>query len=84
MNLKNQDIKIIGLNYKDDLEKAKKLDVPINQIYESMKNQVPMKRIGRPEEFAYLASFLCSDKANYITGINIPCLLYTSPSPRDS
>ena len=55
-----------------NLEKAKKLDVPINQIYESMKNQVPMKRIGRPEEFAYLASFLCSDKANYITGINIP------------
>ena len=55
-----------------NLEKAKKLDVPINQIYESMKNQVPMKRIGRPEEFAYLASFLCSDKADYITGINIP------------
>ena len=55
-----------------NLEKAKKLDVPINQIYESMKNQVPMKRIGQPEEFAYLASFLCSDKANYITGINIP------------
>ena len=55
-----------------NLEKAKKLDVPINKIYESMKNQVPMKRIGQPEEFAYLASFLCSDKANYITGINIP------------
>jgi len=55
-----------------NLEKAKKLDIPVNHIYESMKNQVPMKRIGRPEEFAYLASFLCSDKANYITGINIP------------
>jgi len=37
-----------------------------------MKNQVPMKRIGNPEEFGYLASFLCSDNASYITGINIP------------
>ena len=31
-------------------------------------NQVPMHRLGKPEEVAYLVSFLCSDRANYISG----------------
>ena len=53
-------------------EKAKKLNISIDQVFDTMKNQVPMKRIGSPEEFGYLASFLCSDNASYITGINIP------------
>lgn len=30
--------------------------------------RIPMKRLGRPEEVAYLAEFLASNKANYITG----------------
>ena len=53
-------------------EKAKKLNISVDKVYESMKNEVPMKRIGHPDEFAYLASFLCSEKASYITGLNIP------------
>ena len=37
MNLKNQDIKIIGLNYKDDLEKAKKWLIQFgNPYYENV------------------------------------------------
>ena len=31
-------------------------------------NSLPMKRMGEPEEVAELVTFLCSDKANYITG----------------
>ncbi len=31
-------------------------------------NHIPMRRLGKPEEVAYLVSFLCSDKANYISG----------------
>ena len=31
-------------------------------------NQIPMHRLGKPEEVAYLVSFLCSDKADYISG----------------
>jgi len=34
--------------------------------------QVPMQRLGKPEEFAFLVVFLVSDFASYITGTNIP------------
>jgi 3-oxoacyl-[acyl-carrier protein] reductase len=31
-------------------------------------NTIPMRRLGKPEEVAYLVSFLCSDRADYISG----------------
>ena len=31
-------------------------------------HNLPMRRLCKPEEVAYLVSFLCSDKANYISG----------------
>ena len=31
-------------------------------------NSIPMRRLGTPEEVAYLVSFLCSNRANYISG----------------
>lgn len=43
-------------------------------IAEEVRNQivasVPMNRMGTPEEVAYLVSFLCDDRAAYITGAN--------------
>ncbi len=33
--------------------------------------QQPVKRVGRPEDIAETALFLCSDKAEFITGENI-------------
>ena len=35
-------------------------------------SQIPMKRLGRPEEFAAMAAFLVSERASYITGTSIP------------
>ena len=31
-------------------------------------NMIPMRRLGKPEEIAYLISFLCSNRADYISG----------------
>lgn len=39
---------------------------------ESVKNAIPLGRLGRPEDQANAAVWLCSDKAAYITGINLP------------
>ncbi|MEM7022590.1 MAG: glucose 1-dehydrogenase [Pseudomonadota bacterium] len=37
-----------------------------------MKQFIPLGRVGRPEEVATAALFLCSDDASYITGVALP------------
>ena len=38
------------------------------EIIRQMTETVPLKRVGRPEEFGALAAFLCSEKASYVSG----------------
>ncbi|WP_249029238.1 SDR family NAD(P)-dependent oxidoreductase [Tannockella kyphosi] len=38
------------------------------QVFESWKNNILMKRFGQPEEVASVISFLCSEKASFLTG----------------
>ena len=45
--------------------------ISINSIKKQYKNNIPAERFGRPDEIANGALFLCSDKANYINGINL-------------
>lgn len=39
---------------------------------ERWEREIPMRRLGAPEEFAALVAFLCSARASYITGTSIP------------
>jgi 3-oxoacyl-[acyl-carrier protein] reductase len=38
------------------------------KVVDMMKNQVPMGRLGQPEEVANVAAFLLSDEASYVNG----------------
>jgi 3-oxoacyl-[acyl-carrier protein] reductase len=49
------------------------IDTPIlatvpEQVLEKMRVQVPLRRLGRPEEIANIYAFLASDEASYING----------------
>ena len=41
-------------------------------VTKQMVSEIPIGRFGEPKELAYLVTFLCSNYANYINGINIP------------
>lgn len=53
-------------------KKAEKLGIPVSEVRSTMENNVPAKRIGKPEEYGFLVTFLASDQAAYINGTNIP------------
>jgi 3-oxoacyl-[acyl-carrier protein] reductase len=42
------------------------------EIEEEFTSTIPLKKIGKPEEFGAAVAFLCSPAASYITGINLP------------
>ena len=42
-----------------------------DQMLQEAASLVPMGRLGRPEEVADLAVYLCSERASYLTGANI-------------
>ncbi|MDT0641506.1 SDR family oxidoreductase [Zunongwangia sp. F363] len=60
--------RLVNLNAK----KAKERGVDQAEIRKEMEAKVPVRRIGNPEEYGYLVSFLASDKAAYISGTQIP------------
>ena len=42
------------------------------EVYEALSKTQPIGRMGKPEEVANLAVFLCSDKTSFITGTDYP------------
>ena len=41
---------------------------PKFKIREGLKAQIPLGRLGSPEDVAHAVAFLCSEEASYITG----------------
>jgi acetoacetyl-CoA reductase/3-oxoacyl-[acyl-carrier protein] reductase len=39
-----------------------------DKVIESLKKQIPLSRLGRPDEIARMVHFLCEDDSSYITG----------------
>lgn len=52
-------------------EKAKLEQITKDEALELMVKDIPMGRLGRPEEVGNLIAFLCSEKNTYITGATI-------------
>lgn len=50
---------------------AARESVSVESVYGRWEQEIPMRRIGEPREFAALAAFLASDRASYITGQSI-------------
>lgn len=52
--------------------KAKANNVTEDEILKQLVAEIPVGRIGQPEEFGAAVAFLCSPAAAYINGINLP------------
>ncbi len=52
--------------------KAQKTGLTAEEVKHEMSEEVPMKRLAKPEEVANAIAFLASPAASYINGINVP------------
>jgi 3-oxoacyl-[acyl-carrier protein] reductase len=55
-----------------NLFKSSKAQKTLLEVEKDMIAEIPIGRLGKPEEMAYAVAFLCSQMADYITGINLP------------
>jgi 3-oxoacyl-[acyl-carrier protein] reductase len=52
--------------------KSAELNISREQAAQAMADEIPMRRLGQPDDIAAAAVFLASEMAGYITGINLP------------
>ena len=58
---------------------ADRIGVPFEQFMQAASEQVPLKRVGRPEDVAGTIAYLCSEDASYVSGQ----VIYVAGGPRD-
>ena len=54
------------------LSRAEKQNASREEIKKMMESEIPLRRIGKPEELGAVAAFLASPAASYVNGVNIP------------
>ena len=57
---------------------ADRMGVPFDQFMQAVSEQVPLKRVGQPEDVAGTIAFLCSEDASYVSGQ----VIYVAGGPR--
>ena len=57
---------------------AERVGVPFEQFIEAVAQQVPLRRVGQPEDVAGTIAFLCSEDASYVSGQ----VIYVAGGPR--
>jgi 3-oxoacyl-[acyl-carrier protein] reductase len=55
-----------------DTERLRSLGMSEERLAAQVRKEVPVGRLGRPEEYGDLVAFLCSERAAYLTGTVIP------------
>jgi 3-oxoacyl-[acyl-carrier protein] reductase len=58
---------------------AERIGVPFEQFMEHVAEQVPLRRVGQPEDVASTIAFLCSEDAGYVSGQ----VIYVAGGPRN-
>jgi 3-oxoacyl-[acyl-carrier protein] reductase len=57
---------------------AARMGVDFQQMQEAAAGQIPVRRVGRPEDIANVTSFLCSEGAGFVSGQ----VIYVAGGPR--
>jgi 3-oxoacyl-[acyl-carrier protein] reductase len=57
---------------------AERIGVPFEQFMEHAAKEVPLRRVGQPEDVAATIAFLCSEDAGYVSGQ----VIYVAGGPR--
>jgi 3-oxoacyl-[acyl-carrier protein] reductase len=54
-----------------DERQAQARGISVEEVRASMQATIPLRRYGRPREFGDVVAFLASERASYITGVNV-------------
>ncbi len=58
---------------------AERIGVPFDDFIEFSAKEIPVQRVGQPEDIAATASFLCSEEAGFVSGQ----VIYVAGGPKD-
>ena len=58
---------------------AERLGVPFDDFIKYSAEQIPVQRVGQPEDIAATAAFLCSEEARFVSGQ----VIYVAGGPKD-